>query len=83
MEFPGPGSDPSHSCNLSCSCDNARFLTHCAGPGIEPVSKCSQDAADIVPQRELLKLKICKRDNIESYRFLSGVWGGQWSRKRG
>ena len=26
MEFPDQGSDPSHSCNLLCSCDKARFF---------------------------------------------------------
>ena len=34
-------------------------LTHCARPGIEPVSWCYRDAADpIVPQRELWSLKV-------------------------
>ena len=28
MDFLGQGSDPSHSCNLSHSCCNARPLTH-------------------------------------------------------
>ena len=33
-------------------------LTHCAGPGIEPVSWHCRDAADpIVPQRELLNFR--------------------------
>ena len=58
MEFPGQGSDLSHSWNdLSCSCGNAGSLTLCAGLGIEPASQCSRDAADpVVPQRELLFL---------------------------
>ena len=43
MEFPGQGSDPSCSCNLSHSCGNTRSLTHCARPGIKPASQCSQD----------------------------------------
>ena len=47
MEFPGQGSDLSCSCDLSRSCGNARSLTHCASPGIEPVSQCSPDAADL------------------------------------
>lgn len=35
-------------------CGNARVLTHCAGPVIEPSSQCSENAADPVgPQREL------------------------------
>ena len=59
MAFPGQGSDLSHSrelsCDLSHSWGNARSLTLCARPGIEPVSQCSQDTADpIAPQRELL-----------------------------
>ena len=55
MEFLDQGSDPSRSCNLSCSCSNTRRLTHCAEPGIEPVSQPSQVAADpTVPQWELL-----------------------------
>ena len=52
--IPGPGSDPSHSCDLSCSYGNARSLTHCAGVGIQP-RQGSQDAADpITSQQELL-----------------------------
>ena len=47
MEFPGQGSDPSHSCN-------AGPLIHCAGPGMEPVSQRSRVTADpIVPHQEL------------------------------
>ena len=54
MESLGQGSDPSRSCNLSCSGGHARSLTHCAGPGIEPASQCPQEAADpIAPQCEL------------------------------
>ena len=55
MDFPGQGSDPSHSFDLCCSCDKARSLTHCAESGIKPASQHSQDAADpIAPQWELL-----------------------------
>ena len=32
-EFLGQGSDPSHSCDLSCSCSSAGSLTHCARTG--------------------------------------------------
>ena len=54
MEISGQGSDLSHSCDLSCNRDNVGSLTHCARPGIKPVSQCSQDAADpVAPQREL------------------------------
>ena len=45
MEFLDQGSDQSCSCDLSHSCVNAGSLTHCAGPGIETVSHCSQDAS--------------------------------------
>ena len=38
MEFPGQGSDPSRSCDLSYTCSNAGSLTHCARPRIEPTS---------------------------------------------
>ena len=52
MECPGQRSDP--SCNLNISCGNTGSLTHCARPGIEPVSQCSQDAGHpAASQREL------------------------------
>lgn len=38
MEFPGQGSDPSHSCS------NARSLTNSPRLGIKPAPECSQDA---------------------------------------
>ena len=51
----GQGSDPSHRCDLSLSCVNARSLTRCAGLGIEPAFQCSQDAVyPVVPQQEFL-----------------------------
>ena len=57
MEFPGQGSDPSHSCDLSCSCGNTRSLNHCAGLGIKPASQCFQDCLNpIAPQWELFFL---------------------------
>ena len=43
MKLRGQGSDPNHSFELSHSSGNARSLTHCAGPGVEPTSQCSQD----------------------------------------
>ena len=46
MEFPGQGSDPSHSCNPGCCCNNMRPLTHCAGPGIKPVSQRTRDSTN-------------------------------------
>ena len=54
VECPGQGSYSSRSCYLSRSCSNAGSLTHCGGPGIEPVSHRSQEATDpIVLQGEL------------------------------
>ena len=54
LEFPGQGSDPKHCPDLSHSWGNTGSLTHCAGPSIEPVSQCSQDANDpVAPLREL------------------------------
>ena len=50
------GSDPSCSCscNLQCSCSSTRSLSHCARPGMEPVSQHSRDGTDpVVPQWEL------------------------------
>ena len=41
MEFPGQGSDLSHSCDLLCSCGNAGSLTHCARLEIKPASHCA------------------------------------------
>ena len=40
VEFPGQGSDLSHSCNSCRSCSNAGsyLLTHSEGPGIKPAS---------------------------------------------
>lgn len=45
MEFPCQGPDPSHSCNLSHSCNNAGSLTHCQ-VGIKPAS---QSAPKMLP----------------------------------
>ena len=48
----GPGIRSEPSLELSHSCCNNECLTHCAGPGIEPVSQHSQDAANpILPLR--------------------------------
>ena len=50
--FPGQGSDLSCSYHLGSSLG---CLTHCAGPGIEPVSQRSQEAVNpLAPQLELL-----------------------------
>ena len=52
---PGQGSDPSYSCNLSCSCSKARSSIHSARPGVEHTFQCTQDDADpIAPQRKRL-----------------------------
>ena len=49
------GSDLSHSCDLHSSCGNARSLTLCPGPRIEPESQGYRDTIDpIAPQQELL-----------------------------
>lgn len=48
MEFQGQGSDPSQGHDLSQNCSNIESLTHCAGPGIEPVSQRSQEAPDSI-----------------------------------
>ena len=54
LEFPGQGSDLSHSWDLCCSCGNVRSLTYGAELGIKPASQCSQDATDLIaPQQEL------------------------------
>ena len=45
-EFPGQGSDPSHSFDLSHSCGYTGPLTHCAGLRIESMSQHSQDTED-------------------------------------
>ena len=56
---PGPGIRLSYSCDLCCSCSNAGSLTHCARPGIEPVSLHSRDAVDPVePQWGLQALDL-------------------------
>lgn len=53
------GSDPSHSFNPSCSCGHTRSLTLWAGPGIQPASQRSQNAASLVaPQQELLLITV-------------------------
>ena len=61
VEFLGQGSDDAWdgSCNLGGSCSNAGSLTHCARPGIKPVShrsRCIIDPAG--PQQELSLLLI-------------------------
>ena len=59
MGFLGKGSDLSHNCS------NTWSLTHCAGPGVEPVSHCSRDITNpIAPQWEL-------QENIN---FNEGLW---------
>ena len=57
MEFLRQETEPSHSCDLHCSCGNAGSLMHCVGPGIEPVSQHSRYTADpAVTQWELLNI---------------------------
>ena len=51
----------SSSCDLCCSCRNARSLTHCAGPGVEPLSQGCRDATHpVVPRWELPREEILK-----------------------
>ena len=47
MEFPGQGSDPSHTFSLCCRCGNSGSLTHCAGLGIKPASQRYRDSASL------------------------------------
>ena len=68
---PWPGISPSHSCDLCCSCSNARSLTHCAGLGIEPSSQCSRDTANpVAPPWELRDIVF-----LSSYKRLNNSWG--------
>ena len=54
MEFLGQGSDLRHRCHLNHGCGSSGSLTHRVGPGIKPMSQCSQVATDpVVPQWEL------------------------------
>ena len=56
MKFLGWGSDLSCSCDLYHSYSNARSLTRCARPGLEPATQHSRDAASLlVPQQGLYK----------------------------
>ena len=69
MECPGQRSDPSHGCDLSHSCGNTISLTHCTGPGIEPVS---QDATDpFAPQQEFQELHVDSFPGLLSVLYLS------------
>lgn len=45
------GSYPSFSLHPSCSFGSAGSLNHCVWPGIKPLSRCSQEAADPVCHR--------------------------------
>ena len=66
MEFPRQLSDLSGSCNLRCSCSNGRYSTHCAGPGMEPVSQHSKDATDpVAPQWERQEVCILREDFLQ------------------
>ena len=79
MEFPGQGSDPSCSCNLSHSYSNAGSLTHCARLGIESVSQRFPDAANpIVLQWELqnpiISYLLSPFGLLTKYHRLDGLW---------
>ena len=80
MEFPGQGSDLSCSCDLSCICSNARSLTHCAGPGIEPVSQSAP---------KMPAIPLCQSRNSHKFFFFFGLfkvapmaYGGSQARGR-
>ena len=65
LELPGQGSDRSHSCDLSYPCANTRCIAHGVGPGIEPVSQCSQDTTSpFAPQRELQEADISEASSL-------------------
>ena len=76
----GQGSDLSHNCHPSCNCCNAGFLTHCARPGIEPMSQQSQDGPNpIMPQQKLPGAISCRTpflgpDETESQILLGSSW---------
>ena len=65
MEFLGQESDLSCNCDLSLSCNNARSLTLCSGPGIKPASQCSQDAANPAAPKQELSLGFNSLENPE------------------
>lgn len=61
MELPGQGSHLSRSLDLSHSCGDARSLTSCAGPGIEPASQHSQGATDPIAPQQKLQIRNLRR----------------------
>lgn len=55
VECLGQSSDLSHSQDLHCSCSYTGSLTHCVGPGMEPMSQSYRFTANpVVPQQEFL-----------------------------
>ena len=59
MEFPGQGSDPSHSCNLYCCCNNARSFNPLCRAGDQTCVPALRDATDpVAPEQEILFLNI-------------------------
>ena len=57
MEFPGQGSDPSHSCNLYCCCNNARSFNPLCRAGDQTCVPALRDATDpVAPEQEILFL---------------------------
>ena len=68
MEFPGQGSNPSLNGNLHHRRSNARFLTHCAGLGIEPASQRSRVAIPLIALQQELVLFLSFSVSFQLYR---------------
>ena len=67
-ELLGPGSDSTRRCHLRHSYGRAGSLTHSAGPGMEPGSQHSQDAANPVPPlRELPHVNIFNNSQLSKW----------------
>ena len=65
MEFLGQGSDPAAVVTYTAASATPDPLTHCAGPGIEPVFRHCSDATDpAAPQQELQVVKILSNTSI-------------------
>ena len=62
---PRPGIIPELQLRPTPQCGHTRSLTHCARPGIKPVSQGSRGATDpIAPQQELQKPLVLDRDIV-------------------
>ena len=72
---PGPGSDPSHNCDLSRSCGNAGSLTHCAGPGIEPHPSAPKTPPILLCHSRNAKAQFINQSNENNRTFHSRLLG--------